>query len=71
MMHHFTDAKKTTSRRLRDWDANLGIQLLHSHEVERFERVSSGSDEVEASVSATVVIRVQAPFDLQFLLEIS
>lgn len=49
-------------------DAHLAVELFHGHEVQGFERVSRGSDEVQASVDAGVMVAVQGALDLQLLL---
>lgn len=51
-------------------NVDLGVQLLHAHQIQRFQAVASGADEVQADVDAAVVIRRQRAFDLQFLLKI-
>lgn len=51
-------------------DTHLAVEFFHRHEVEGFERVSCGSDEVQASMDAGVMVAVQGALDLQLLLEI-
>lgn len=47
---------------------HLAIKFFHGHQVQGFERVSCGSDEVQASVDAGVVVVVQGALDFQLLL---
>lgn len=37
-------------------EAHLAIEFFHGHQIQRFERVSRGSDEVQACVDAGVVV---------------
>ena len=40
---------------------NLAVKMLHGEKVEGFEAVAGGTDEVQASVYAGVVVVVQRP----------
>lgn len=46
----------------------LTVKLFHGHKVQGFERVSCGSDKVQASMDAGVMVAVQGALDLQLLL---
>lgn len=55
-----------------DWDnIDFGIELLHTHQIQRFEPVASWADEVQANVYAAIVACGQWSFDFQLLLQIS
>lgn len=43
---------------MKSCEAHLAIKFFHGHQVQGFERVSRGSDEVQACVDAGVVVAV-------------
>ena len=48
----------------------LAVQLLHGNQIQGLERVSCGSDEVQADVDASVVVVEEGALDLQLLLKV-
>lgn len=48
----------------------LTVQLLHGDQVQGLERVSGGSDEIEAGMDPCVVVVEQGSLDLQLFLQV-
>ena len=48
----------------------LAVQLLHSDQVQRFEGMSGGGNEVQADMNPAVVVVEEGMLDLQFLLKV-
>lgn len=49
---------------------DFGVEFLHADQIQRFESVSSWTDEVQANVYTTVMARGQWSFNFQLLLQI-
>lgn len=57
-----------TSKLLDKVVAHLAVEFFHGHQVQRFQGVSRGSDEVQTSMDAGVMVVVQSTLDFEFLL---
>lgn len=53
------------------YDVDLGVQFLHTDEIDRFEPVSGGADKVQTHVDSGIVVRSQVSFNFQLFLQIS